>query len=199
MSFKKKFLRVILKVLAAVLSLALLVSLGVALILAQPQPDQEEQVRDQSLLASSPAVTITDESDMRNLVSSFPEPVMSFIAGSGFTFVSGTSADTAVDGGFGRVASLYWQTPEGDPVVLQSIYPASALSLLDSGYHFSNIAGPALFGASSVRMESKDNLRIHAATDAALYVMILPRSLSARVSGFSRLLQLYSLPGSNEQ
>ena len=124
MSFKKKFLRIILKVLAAVLSLALLVSLGVALILAQPQPDQEEQVRDQSLLASSPAVTITDESDMRNLVSSFPEPVMSFIAGSGFTFVSGTSADTAVDGGFGRVASLYWQTPEGDPVVLQSIYPA---------------------------------------------------------------------------
>ena len=95
MSFKKKFLRGILKVLAAVLSLALLVSLGVALILAQPQPDQEEQVRDQSLLASSPAVTITDESDMRNLVSSFPEPVMSFIAGSGFTFVSGTSADTA--------------------------------------------------------------------------------------------------------
>ena len=194
MKVRKKLQKLLLKLLAAVLSLALLVSLGVALVLAQPQKDQAGDPEPQPLLSPSPAVTITAESDMRTLVLSFPAPVMSFVVGSGCTFVSGTSADVAVDGGFGRIASLSWTTPDGDTVLLQSIYPASALSLLDGGYHFSNIAGPTLFGSASVRMEKSGSVRIHAATDSALYVMTLPRSLASRVSEMSRFLQLYSLP-----
>lgn len=194
MTVRKKILRIILKLLTAVLSLVLLVSLGFALVIAQPQPDQEEAPATQPLLTPSPAFTMTTESDMRTLVLSFPEPVMSFVSGSGFTLISGTSADSALDGGFGRIASLRWQTDDGEIILLESIYPASALSLLDQGYHFSNIAGPNLFGAASVRMETADTIRIHAATDAALYVMTLPRSMSSRVSELSRLLQLYSLP-----
>ena len=198
MAVKQKIIRGILKILTAVLSAAVLVSLGVALVLAQPQKDQAAKPASQPLLSPAPAVTISDESEMRALVLSFPEPVMSFVSGSGFTFLSGTSADMALDGGFGRVASLYWQTPNGDTVLLQSIYPASALSLLDDGYHFSNIAGPTLFGSVSVRMESHDYLRVHAATDAALYVMTMPRSSSSRVAELSRYLQLYSLPDQKE-
>ena len=199
MKTRKKLARILLKTLTAVLFLALLVSLGLALILAQPPQESDDPVISQPLLTPSPAVTITAESDMRSLVLSFPGPIMSFASGSGFTFISGISADAAYNGGYGRIASLTWQTADGDRILLQSIYPASALSLLDSGYHFTDVAGPTLFGADSVRMESGSSLRLYAATDSALYVMILPRSLSSRVSDFSRSLQLYSLPEQNKQ
>ena len=120
------------------------------------------------------------------------------MSGSGMVFVSGNSADVGLDGGFGRVVTLYWQTPDGDPLILRSIYPASALSLLEKDYHFSAIAGPTLFGAGSVRMENADTVRIHAATDTGLYAMIVPKSSAAKISSISRSLQLFSVPREEE-
>ena len=118
---------------------------------------------------------------------------MSFMSGSGMTFVSGTASDVGLTGGYGRVATLYWQTPDGDPLILQSIYPASALSLLETGYHFSSVAGPSLFGSDSVRMENADTVRVHAATDTGLYVVIVPKSAASGISSLSRSLQLFSV------
>ena len=115
------------------------------------------------------------------------------MSGSGMSFVSGSSADVGLEGGFGRIVTLYWQTPDGDPVRLQSIYPASALSLLDNGYHFSNISGPVLFGVDSVRMEDGETVRVHAATDSGLYVVTVPKSAASGLSALSRSLQLFSL------
>ena len=189
----KKVITLLLKIVAGLLSAALLVILCVSLILAQPQPDRKAEAEPQPLLTASPAVNIQSEMELRTLVSSFPSPVMTFMSGSGMVFVSGTSADTALDGGFGRVATLYWQTNDGEPLILQSIYPASALSLLGGGYHFSNIGGPTMFGAPSVRMENGETIRIHAATDEGLYVMIVPLSLASRISAFSRTLQLVTV------
>ena len=118
---------------------------------------------------------------------------MSFMGGSGMTFVSASCADEAVNGGFGRVATLYWQTTDGEPMILQSIYPASALSLLDNGYHFSTILGPTLFGVSSVRMENDDTVRVHAATETGLYVVTVPKSLAPKLSSLCRSLQLFRI------
>jgi hypothetical protein len=42
-------------------------------------------------------------------------------------------------------------------------------------------------------MEKGDTIRIHTATDQALYVLILPRSLDAQVSGLCRSLQLFTV------
>ena len=109
------------------------------------------------------------------------------------SFVSGSSSDVGLAGGFGRVLSLYWQTPDGDPLILQSIYPVSALSLLDNGYHFSAVTGPTLFGNESVRMENADTVRVHAATETGLYVMTVPKSAASKISSLSRSLQLFSV------
>ena len=145
------------------------------------------------MLTASPAQNISAETELRSLVETFPVPVLSFMSGSGMTFVSGTSADVGLKGGFGRVVSLYWQTPDGEPLILQSIYPASALSLLNNGYHFSTIGGPTLFGTESVRMENADTVRIHAATDTGLYVVTVPKSAASKLSSMSRSLQLFSV------
>jgi hypothetical protein len=119
---------------------------------------------------------------------------MSFISGSGMTFVSGSSRNVEADGATGRMAVLNWKSPDGYPVVLQSIYPASALSLLADGYHFSTLLGPTLFGTESVRMENADTVRLHAATATGLYEVTVPKSLAPKLSSLCRSLQLFSVP-----
>ena len=193
MSGRRRFVHLLMKMLTGLLSVALIVLVGALLVLAQPKPEDSKKAEPQPLLDASPAVNISVETDLRTLVESFPVPVLSFMSGSGMTFVSGTSYDVGLTGGYGRVAALYWQTADGEPLILESIYPASALSLLEEGYHFSGIAGPSLFGAASVRMENADTVRIHAATDTGLYVVIVPKSAASGISAMSRSLQLFSV------
>ena len=192
-SGRRTFLQVLLKVVTALLTAVLIVLIGALLVLAQPKQEDTEKAEPQPLLTASPAMNIEAETDLRSLVESFPVPVLSFMSGSGMSFVSGTSSDAGLEGGFGRIVSLYWQTQDGDPLILQSIYPASALSLLEKGYHFSAVAGPTLFGMDSVRMENADTVRVHAATDTGLYVLTVPKSAASKISSLSRSLQLFSV------
>ena len=194
MNRPSKVLRTVLRVLTVLLCILLIAMIGGLLILSQPQPDEQKKAASQPLLTASPALNIQQETELRSLVESFPVPVLSFMSGSGMVFVSGSSADAALDGGFGRVVTLYWQTDDGEPLILQSIYPASALSLLGTDYRFSAVAGPTLFGADSVRMEKEDTVRIHAATESGLYVVTVPKSAASRLSALSRSLQLFSVP-----
>ena len=188
----KKIRKLLLKILGILFSVAMLAFTAASLILAKPQTEKKEAASGQPALNARPALEVKNENDLVSLISDFPAPVMSFMSGSGMTFVSATSSDAAVSGRFGRVASLYWQTPEGVPLILQSIYPADSLSLLEGGYHFSRYSGPTLFGNASVRMEKEGGIRIHTSTDHALYVLILPDSLSGQVSALCRSLQLFT-------
>jgi hypothetical protein len=189
----KKLWKLLAKIFGALVFLALLALAAFSLILAKPQADQTPAASRQERLSASPALEIGSEADLVKLVSAFPAPVMSFMSGSGMTFVSATSSDTAVSGGYGRIATLYWQTADGEPVTLQSIYPADALELLERDYHFTPYTGPSLFGNASVRMENGTTLRLHTATDQGLYVVLVPRSLGDRLSTLCRSLQLFTV------
>ena len=189
----KKILPILLKVLTGLFSVVLIAIVGMLLVLAQPGHQETKKEEPQPLLAASPSLNIDEETDLPSLIEPFPVPVLSFMSGSGMVFVSGSSYDVSLEGGFGRILALYWQTADGEPLILQSIYPASALSLLNNGYHFSPIAGPTLFGTNSVRMEDEETVRVHAATDTGLYVVILPKSAGSRLSSLSRSLQLFSV------
>lgn len=186
--------KVLVRILGAAVSLAALAALYFALIVAQPQGRKAEKADPQPLLAASPAARITEETDLRELVRSFPAPVMSFMSGSGMVFVSGESADAAYQGQYGRILTLYWQTAEGTPLMLQSIYPAEALELMGKNdYTFSGTAGPALFGMNSVRMENRETVRVHVQAEGrGLYVLTVPKSLSSSLSGISRSIQLFT-------
>ena len=188
----KKIRKSLLRIIGAVIAAALLALLAASLILAKPQEEKSETAVARPSENASPAVSIQSESDLVSLISAFPAPVMSFMSGSGMTFISATSSDVAYGGGFARIAVLYWQTAEGVPVTLRTVWPADALSLLEDGYHFMPYAGPALFGSASVRMENDETVRLHTATDQALYVVLLPRALSGQVSSLCGSLQLYS-------
>ena len=188
----KKVRKVLLRIVGTVIAIAVMALLAASLIIDKPQDGDPAPAAARPFTDASPAVTIEDELDLSQLFAAFPAPVMSFMGGSGMTFVSATCADAAVDGGFGRVATLNWQTAEGEPVRLRSIWPAGALDLLEGGYHFMPYTSPALFGSSSVRMENDQTVRIHAATDQALYEVLLPRALSPETGNICRALQLYA-------
>ena len=192
MAAGKKLWKILLKILACLVSIALLALAAASLILAKPAPEPSAAPAATPSAASGPALEIRDETELYRLVAAFPAPVMSFMSGSGMTFVSAVSADSAVSGSFARTTTLYWQTEDARPMILQSICPADSLSLLEEGYHFSATPGPTLFGNPSVRMEKEDTIRIHATTDQALYVLILPSSLSDQVSNLCRSLQPFT-------
>jgi hypothetical protein len=185
--------KILVRIVGIVIAVALLVLLAASLIIARPADEEQAPVPVKPSAKASPAVTAESEKDLPEVIASFPAPVMNFMSGSGMTFVSASSADAALNGGFGRIATLNWQTPEGEPVMLRSIWPADALSLLEAGYHFMPYAGPTLFGNASVRMENDDAVRIHTATDRALYVVLLPRSLSGQAGTLCRSLQLFTV------
>ena len=185
--------KILARIVGIVLAVALLVLLAASLIIARPADEEQAPVPVKPSAKASPAVTAESEEGLSEVIASFPAPVMNFMSGSGMTFVSASSADAALDGGFGRIATLNWQTPEGEPVMLRSIWPADALSLLETGYHFMPYTGPTLFGNASVRMENDDAVRIHTATDRALYVVLLPRSLSGQAGTLCRSLQLFTV------
>ena len=194
MAGKGKIRRFLIRALGAVAGAVLLVLAAVSLILAKPEETEKNTpaASPQPARSASPALEVHSESDLYRLVSDFPAPVMSFMSGSGMDFVSALSSDAALDGQFARTATLYWQTADGLPVTLQSIWPADALSLLEGGFHFSPVAGPVFLGSASVRMEKDRVVRIHTATDQGLYVLLLPDSLSGQLSGIIRSIQLYT-------
>ena len=190
----EKIWKILGRILGAVLSLGVLAGLFFTLVIAQPQPEAGEEKAPQPLLTASPAMQIADETELRKLVGSFPVPVMSFMSGSGMVFVSGKAEDAAYREGFGRILTLYWQTAEGEPLILQSIYPAAALELMGRGdYSFSGTAGPALFGMSSVRMEDGSTVRVHTQVQGeGLYVLTIPQALKGSLSGIARSIQLFT-------
>ena len=194
----KKIRKILFRLIGVIIAVALLALLAVSLIIAKPQEEAPASAADRPSGEASPAISVEKEQDLHRLIASFPAPVMSFMSGSGMTFVSATSADAAVDGGFGRIATLNWQTPEGEPVKLCTVWPADALELLEDGYHFMPYTGPALFGNSSVRMENDYAVRIHVATDRALYIVLLPRALSGEIGSICRSLQLFTVDSEKE-
>lgn len=183
----------------ALLTFTVLAGLYLTLVIAQPQPENSEKSGEERppLLSASPAQTISSENEIQELIRSFPGPVMSFMSGSGMTFVSGTSADLAWQGQFCRQVTLYWQTREGEPLILQSIYPAEALEIMGRGdYSFSGSAGPTLFGMPSVRMENRNTVRVHVQAEGeGLYVLTVPKTLEGALSDLSRSIQLFVTAG----
>ena len=194
MKFPKKITTTVLRIISGILTAVLFAAVCFVLVMAHPQPDKEKSSNPQPLLTSSPALSVSSAPDLKTLIKAFPAEVMTFMDDSGLTFLTASSEDARLPGGNGRVATLWWQNSDGEQVILQSIYPASALSLLEGGYHFSNIGGPMLFGSQSVRMEKAGTVRIHSASDTGLYVMIVPNSLGSQVAALSRSLQLVSYP-----
>ena len=190
----RKFSRLLFKLFGWLLLCAVLVLVSLLIIVGMPEKEDPAPVLADPVLSASPAINITAESDLYKLYLSFPAPVMSYLSGSGMTFVSASSADTSFSGCLTRVITQVWRSPEEDEIELLSVCPRSSLEILQSGnWHFSNLAGPELFGQKSVRMESDEKIRLHTQTDQGLYIITVSKAAKDRLAAIARSLQLFSL------
>ena len=189
-SLLRKMIRWVTTILVAALLIA---AFYLAVILGHPQESETAIQVDmhQPLLNASPAVTIATEAEMDQLNASFPVPVLQAMSGSGLTLLSGVSCDLAYENGFARRVQLTYQTAMGQQMLVESLYPARALDLLGKGdYHMGSVAGQALAGMESVRMENGSSIRLHAQSETGLYVVTVPMMDSSDLAEAIRSLQL---------
>ena len=189
-SLLRKMIRWVTTILVAALLIA---AFYLAVILGHPQESETAIQVDmhQPLLNASPAVTIATEAEMDQLNASFPVPVLQAMSGSGLTLLSGVSCDLAYENGFARRVQLTYQTAKGQQMLVESLYPARALDLLGKGdYHMGSVAGQALAGMESVRMENGSSIRLHAQSETGLYVVTVPMMDSSDLAEAIRSLQL---------
>lgn len=187
----KKILRAMLTALLTVLAAAIFY---IAVILGEPQEDQPalHPLMDQPLLTASAAVKVEEEGLLFALHNDFPVPMLQPLSGSGMTFLSGESHDAAFDEGLGRIVTLRYLTAANQEITVRSIYPARALSLVEKAdYVLADVAGQALAGLKSVRMENATHIRLHAQAEDAIYVLTVPKMSSSELISITRSLQLY--------
>ena len=181
----------LLRVMAILSTLVLAAVFYVAVVMGQPQADDTEQVdQTQPVLTASPAVSITGLAELEGLVRDFPVPVLLSAGSGGLTLTQAVSYDRAFEDGYARVLHLVYLSEEGLQLEVDSIYPARALSLLESGYHLSAMAGHSVAGMSSIRMESDTAIRLHAQSSTGLYTVTLPKEADGSIAALLRSLTL---------
>ena len=192
-SLPRKILR---KTAMALAALMLLGAFYLAVVLGQPQPDENalNVQSDQPLMTASPAQTLSSEAELQGLMARFPVPVLYAQGGGALTLRSGTSQDMAYEDGFARIITLVYAAQvngQDAEITVQSIYPARALSLIPKvDYTIAAVAGPSVAGLATVRMENARAIRLHAQSADALYAVTLPKVSSPELGALLRPLQL---------
>ncbi len=188
--------RIVKAVLAALLTMVLLTAFYLAVIMGNPQPEEDAGITanmDQPLLPALTApVVIREQNQLGQLLTAFPAPVMAAMNSKVMAFEQGLCQDVPFEGGLGRTVTLTYRTAEGKAITVMSIYPARALSLVEKAdYTLSGMTGLPLAGLRSVRMENASTVRMHAQGADALYVVTLPALSATALRSLTSTLQLY--------
>ena len=180
------------KIGAGVLFTLLGIIFALIMIMTAPQEDENAILTNQPLMTASPAVSISTESELETLLASFPVPVLCSLPGHDMTFIGGTTYDAAFENGVARIADMTYALPDGSEIVLTSIYPARASSLLKrDGYAL--IGTTELAGMEAVRMSREDSVRIHAQHSEAIYILTAPAMSFGELSGLAAGIQRVSM------
>lgn len=178
------------------ISLSVLVTLlaavfGLIVIMSEPKTDGAA-LTDQPLTAAAPAVTIQDETDLPELMASFPTAILTMLPVDSVTFAGAASYDVPFEGGVARVAEVSYTLEDGGTLTLTTIYPARAESLIGrDGYAI--IGSTELAGLPAIRMSREDSVRVHAQHAEALYVLTAPSMPFGDLSALAKSAQRMSL------
>ena len=183
-----RLLRAVLGVLGFLLAAA---AFYLCMVMGQPQSAASDASA-QPVLTASPARSITELSELRDMLTDFPCPAL--LSSTGLTLEGAASYDASFEDGCGRILRLVYRTDGGVTVQVDSIYPARALSLMDGGsYRVSGTAGHSVAGQRTIRMENSAFVRLHFQTDRGLYAVTVPQSAAEDMSDLVRSLQLYTV------
>lgn len=172
----------------------LLAGFYLVVVLGHPQKEDVPAPPAQPLLTASPAARVQSDTELQAVADAFPAPLLAASPGSGLILTEAVACDVAFEGGFARRAELRYTATVGEKTVsleVCSIYPARAMALVEKGdYRISGVAGLALSGIPTVRMESDTSIRLHAQAADAIYVLTVPKLDGGELAALVRPLQL---------
>lgn len=173
-------------------ALSLVLSAGVFflfIVMTAPQEGERAVVDDQPLMQAAAELHITGGEQLDTLLAGFPAPVLSSVGTGALTLNEGRCYDVPFEDGVARCADLTYALEDGRSLMLRSIYPARAVSLIErDGYA---LVGSVQFaGLEAVRMTREDSIRLHAQHSEALYVVIAPQMDYGELSDLLAGIQL---------
>ena len=161
----------------------------VSVILANPQEDETPIRTDPPLASAAPPAEMRSAADLPALLQSFPGPVL--MASDSLTLIGGGMEDKAVPGGWARVLTLLYRSPDGHELAVRSLWPAKSEEALDTaGWKLSAIAGQSVAGMESLRLEKGERLRLQCQGADALYTVETDRISGEELAALLQPLQL---------
>ena len=176
--------RFALKVVYAALLVVALAGCYVFLLLGEPGEDAKYLVEAEQQAITMPmtAVETPGEANVSTLAETFGESVLS-LYGSELTMQRARVYDTAFAGGYARRVTLSYAFSDGAVLTVESIRPASAVTLLSSqGYALDPTSLYALGGLDAAMMDNGSQLCVFSQNEQAAYAVICPASHAGELS-----------------
>lgn len=183
--------RLLKKIGLCVLLILALIAAYLFLLLGEPEEDAKyltPPAEEQITLPMS-ALDVPGEADIQYLADTFRQPVLSI--GSGVVLQKARIYDTALDGGYARRVTLTYAFEDGGQLLVESMRPTSAVSLLkQDGYTLDATALYTLGGLNAARMDNARQTCVFGQSDTAVYAVICPASHAEELANLLRFSTL---------
>ena len=176
--------------LAVLLALALMAAY---LFLLLGEPEEETKYAyvppEETIAMPMSALDVPGEADVQYLADTFSQPVLSI--GSGVALQKARIYDTALDGGYARRVTLTYAFEDGAQLLVESMRPTSAVSLLkQKDYTLDATALYSLGGLNAARMDNASQTCVFGQSDTAVYAVICPASHADELANLLRFSSL---------
>lgn len=113
--------------------------------------------------------------NLPSLAETFGQPVLGFRPGD-ITLEHARVYDTAFSGEYARRVTLTYLLPDGGEMLVESIRPIDAITLLEGDYVLQADRLYAMAGMDAARMQNDDQICVFGQGEGAVYAITLPRT-----------------------
>lgn len=173
------------------LGLALIVTIVfvyIFLLLGEPEDDtqQLQDVEQEKIVHSISPLEVPGETDAANIAQTFGQPVLSMYPGV-LPMEGARIYDTAFEGGFARRVTLTYTLSGGEQLLVESIRPTEAISLMGgSGFHLDGNRKYSIGGVDAAWMDNGEIIRVFGQADQAAYCITCPISYEEELTQLLR-------------
>ena len=167
------------------LAILLVIALVFAyLFLLMGEPEEEQDV-----VTPQPVPPITvpmnaleapGDAYLPSLAETFGQPVLSLRAAD-TTMQRARVYDTAFEGHYARRVTLSYQLPDGGEVLVESIRPIEAITLLEGDYLLQADRLYGMAGLDAARMQNDDQICVFGQGEGAVYAITMPRNAEGQL------------------
>lgn len=185
------FVQLLKRIGLGILLMLALVAAYLFLLLGEPEEEAKyaAPISEEVITMPMSALDVPGEADVQYLADTFRQPVLSI--GSGVSMQKARIYDTALHGGYARRVTLTYAFEDGTQLLVESMRPTSAVSLLkQSGYTLDATALYSLGGLNAARMDNAAQTCVFGQSDTAVYAVICPASHADELANLLRYTSL---------